>query len=618
MYLRLPILFGLLLWASSCYGAIYDDVADLPGTKFDFVVVGGGAGGAVVANRLTEEDFSVLVLEAGPSDRDLLSIEIPYLAGLLGTPYSWNYSTTVQPGLNNVTTIFPRGHVLGGSTSVNAMLYTRCSPEDYDRYANFTGDPGWSWESLKPYVFKNEKWVPPADGHDTTGQYDPAIHSLDGMNAVSLPGYPQPTDERVLRTTSELPDEFPFLLDINSGIPNGIGALTLLPSSMQLYSSRHSTGYVQATINGGKRSSSAVSYLGPDFINRVNLHVLPGAQVTKVVQSDESELSFNVVEFSASSEGSTQLFNVTAAKEIVLSAGAIGTPHILLNSGIGDAAELSEVGIQAIIDLPDVGKNLSDQPLIWNKWYVNDTNTWDDIFRNLTYRNELVTQWNETRTGPLVDTPFSHISWSRLPDDSPIFERVNDPAAGRNTPHLEIDIQNAWSIPPSAIPDTGNFMSIATCVVSSASRGTVKLNSSDPLDPPLIDPAYLASEFDVFAMMEAVKSAKRFLSASAWEGYVLEAYGGLVNATTDEALEEYVRGNAGTAAHPVGTASMSPRFADYGVVDPDLLVKGVSGLRVVDASIFPFVPAGHTQVPTYIIAERAADLIKAKWLGSIS
>ncbi|KAK0209044.1 aryl-alcohol oxidase [Desarmillaria ectypa] len=612
MHLHPPLLFSLFLCASFCYGAIYESVADLPSIEFDFVVVGGGAGGAVVANRLTEEDFSVLVLEAGPSDRDVLSIEIPYLVGLLAIgsdPYYWNYSTTMQPGLNNRSTVFPRGRVLGGSTSINAMIYTRCSPEDYDRYANFTGDPGWSWESLKPYVFKNEKWVPPADGHNTTGQYDPAIHSLDGINSVSLPGYPQPTDERVLRTTSELPDEFPLLLDVNAGIPNGVG-------------------YMQATINDGKRSSSSVSYLGLDYINRANLHVLLGAQVTKVIQSDKSELSFDIVEFFASSEGvcptfrvptrSAQLFNVTAAKEIILSAGAIGTPHILLNSGIGDAVELSEVGIQAVVDLPDVGKNLSDQPILWNKWYVNDTNTWDDIFRNLTYRNELVTRWNETKTGPLVDTLLSHIAWSRLPDNSPIFERVNDPAAGRNTPHIELDIQNAWSIPVSGIPDTGNFMSISTCVVSSASRGTVKLNSSDPLDPPLIDPAYLTSEFDVFAMVEAVKSAKRFLSAPTWEGYILEAYGGLVNATTDEALEEYVRENVGTAAHPVGTASMSPRFANYGVVDPDLVVKGVSGLRVVDASIFPFVPAGHTQVPTYIMAERAADLIKAKWLENTS
>ncbi|KAK0233885.1 GMC oxidoreductase-domain-containing protein [Armillaria fumosa] len=496
MYLHVPILFGLYLWASSCYGAIYESVADLPGTKFDFVVVGGGAGGAVVANRLTEENFSVLVLEAGPSDRDLLSLEIPYLVNLLGSEYTWNYSTTVQPGLNNKTILFPRGHVLGGSTSINGMIYTRCSPEDYDRYANFTWDPGWSWESLKPYAFKNEKWVPPADGHDTAGQYDPAIHSLDGMNGVSISGYPHPTDERVLRTTFELPDEFPFLLDINSGIPHGIG-------------------YMQATINDGKRSSSAVSYLGPDFINRANLHVLLGAQVTKVIQSDESELTFNIVEFSASSEGSMQFFNATAVKEIVLSAGVIGTPHILLNSGIGNAAELLEVGIQAIIDLPDVGKNLSDQPGVGNKWYVNDTNTWDDIVRNLTYRNELVMQWNETRTGPLVDTPPSHISWSRLPDDSPIFERLNDPAAGRNTPHLEIIVSNAWNIPASLIPDTGNFLSVWTTVVSPASRGTVKLNSSDPLDPPLIDPGYLTSEFDVFAMVAAVKSAKRFLSASA-------------------------------------------------------------------------------------------------------
>ncbi|KAK0481457.1 aryl-alcohol oxidase [Armillaria novae-zelandiae] len=568
MYLRLHILFGLYLWASSCYGAIYESVADLPGTKFDFVVVGGGAGGAVVANRLTEEDFSVLVLEAGPSDRDLLSLEVPYLVDLLGSEYTWNYSTTVQPGLNNKTTVFPRGYVLGGSTSINGMagLGRVLEPYAFKVIALKRSVMDANFIFIGTFL-QNEKWVPPADGHNTTGQYDPAIHSLDGMVAVSLAGYPRSTDERVLQTTSELPDEFPFLLDINSGIPDGIG-------------------YMQATINDGKRSSSSASYLGPEFINRENLHVLLGAQVTKVIQSDESELTFDIVEFSASSEGSMQFFNVTAAKEIILSAGAIGTPHILLNSGIGDARELLEVGIQAIVDLPDVGKNLSDQPSAGGRWYVNDTNTWDNIVRNLTYRNELVRQWNETRTGPLVDTPPTHILWSRLPDDSPIFERFDDPAAGPNTPHLEIGFSNAWNIPASLIPDTGNFISLGVSVVSPVSRGTVKLNSSDPLDPPLIDPAFLASEFDCGRAMS-------------WT-----AYGDLVNATTDEALEEY--------------PSMSPRFAEYGVVDPDLLVKGVSGLRVVDASIFPFVPAGHTQAPTYIIAERAADLIKATWLGSPS
>ncbi|KAK0208998.1 aryl-alcohol oxidase-like protein [Desarmillaria ectypa] len=472
--------------ALSCYGAIYQDAAEFRGTEFDFLVIGGG-------------------------------------------------------------------HVLGGSTTINSMIYTRASLEDYDRYANSTGDLGWFWENHMPSRsatcrIGNERWTPPADDHNTTGQYDPAIHKLDGMNAVSLAGYPHPTDKRVLSTTSEFPDEFPLLLDVNSGD-------TCKPRSMTA------------------GSSSAVSFLGLEFINRTNLHVLLNAQVSRILRSNRSELSFDVVEFSATSKGSTHLFNVTAVKEIIFSAGTIGTPHILLNSGIGDAAELSEAGVQVIVDLPDVGKNLSDQPKFRNKWYVNNTDTWDDILWNLTHRNGFVAQWNKTKMGPL---------------------RFSDPAAGLNTPHIELGIQNGWGLPATTIPESGYFMSIATCVVSPASRRSVKHNSSDPLGAPLIDPGYLSSEFDVFTLVEAVKSALRFVSVSAWDDFVLEPYGELAEATTDEAL-------------------MSPKAADYGAVDPDLLVKGVSGLRIVDASIFPFVPAGHTQVPTYIIAERTADLIKSKW-----
>ncbi|KAJ7121245.1 aryl-alcohol oxidase [Mycena crocata] len=589
MFWSSSLLF-LIVETTVCLGAIVDNVADLNklNLKFDFIVVGGGTAGNVIANRLTENpNHSVLVLEAGGSNADVLNIIVPFFAprATPNTAQDWNYTTTPQAGLNGRSLAYPRGFVLGGSSSVNYMVYTRGSKEDFDRFANVTGDNGWSWDSLVPYMRKNERFSAPSDHHNTTGQFTPAVHGFDGINTVSLAGFPSPIDSRIIKTTTEL-EEFPFNQDMNSGYQLGIG-------------------WGQATIKNGSRSSSATSYLAPRFISRPNLHILLHSRVTRVLQSTAG--TFRTVEFVQDLKG--KRFTLTAKNEIILSAGSIGSPQILLNSGIGNSSTLTSLGIQPVHDLPSVGQNLSDHSLLILGFLVNSTDTFEAAERNATLAAEQLAQWNNTRTGPLVDNPSSHIGWLRVPDNSSIFERFPDPAAGPQTSHYELIISNGLLAP---LPATGNFLGITTAVVSPASRGSVTLNSSDPFSPPLINPNLLGSEVDIFFMREAVRSAVRFAAAPAWADYVISPFG--FNSTdTDAELDEYIRDNAATVFHPVGTASMSPKGATWGVVDPDLIVKGLRGLRIVDLSVVPFIPAAHTQAAAYIIAERAADLIKGTY-----
>ncbi|KAK0437902.1 aryl alcohol oxidase, partial [Desarmillaria tabescens] len=355
-----PQLFVLLL-PVLCSAAIYESVAELPKLDFDYVIVGGGTAGNVLANRLTEqEDTSVLVLEAGQSTADVLISQIPFLCpqATPNTVLDWNFTTTPQPGFNGRAIPYPRGFGLGGSSAVNYMAYTRGSSEDYDRYARVTGDEGWGWDELQPYIRKNERLVAPADHHNTTGEFDPAVHSFDGVNSVSLPGYPRAIDGRVIQATQELSGEFSFNLDYNSGYHLGIG-------------------WEQTTVGNGTRSSSETSYLGPGYIDRENLHILIHTYVTRILVANESTLNdephFNTVEFTQ--DAGATIHTISPLKEIILSAGSVGTPHILLNSGIGDADELTAVGVTPTVHLPDVGKNLTDHPRWGVAWLVNDSNT---------------------------------------------------------------------------------------------------------------------------------------------------------------------------------------------------------------------------------------------------
>ncbi|KAJ7881410.1 aryl-alcohol-oxidase from pleurotus Eryingii [Mycena leptocephala] len=578
MYYKLgSVCIALALGCSVSFALVVNQSTNLSPT-YDFVVVGGGTAGNVVANRLSEnEDYSILVVEAGGSNENVLDIMVPFYCtrATPNTPQDWNYTTTTQPGLNGRSIPYPRGFVLGGSSSVNSMAYTRGSKDDYDRYARVSGDEGWSWDSLIPYIRKTEQFHPPT-GQNTSEQFDPAVMSA---------GFPRDTDARVFETTSDLNHEFPFNIDMNSGTPLGIG-------------------WSQWSINNGSRSSSATSYLAPRYITRPNLHVVLNTRVTRILQSGPH---IQTVEFASSAEVGPDRFYVTATKEVILSAGSIGTPHILMHSGIGDSQSLASIGITPVHNLPSVGKNLTDHPFLRTSWQVNSTKTFDDAERNATLASEQLEEWSTTKTGPLIDSTTSQIGWLRLQKNSSLLQHFPDPSAGPLSPHFELLFTNGIvGIPPP----TGNYFTISLGVVSPTSRGSITVNSTNPFDAPLINPNLLGSELDISIMREAIRSAQRFVGAPTLADYILAPIS--VNDTaSDTELDAFIRDHATTLDHPVGTAAMSAVDADYGVVDPDLRVKGLHGLRVVDASVFPFIPAAHTQAAVYLFAERAADLIKA-------
>ncbi|KIJ47886.1 GMC oxidoreductase [Sphaerobolus stellatus SS14] len=570
----------IVLW-SHCHQAVdAQSLSDLATKTFDFVIIGGGTAGSVIANRLTENPkFNVLVIEAGPSNDGVLDIMVPAFAfGLANTAYDWNFTMVPQVGLNGRVLTLERGHVLGGSSSVNGMDYTRGSSDDYDRFARVTGDQGWSWNNLQPYILR----CPPADGHNVTGEFDPRVHGFDGINFVSLGSNPLAVDQRVIQTTVDLKDEFPFSLDVNSGKPLGVS-------------------WVQSTIGQGERSNAARTYLAPKYRSRPNLHIVLNTFVTRVLPTGvNGPLDLRVVEIASNATGPR--IRVTATKEVITSAGSIGTPHILLNSGIGDKADLAALGIKSILNLSHVGKNLHDHPTTSVAFLTigKDVPTWQT---NATVLAENLAQWEANRTGPLVQFLGHHVAWTRIPSNSSIFKQFPDPSAGPNTPHLELTVGRS----------DGSTISCDVVAVTPTSTGTVKLRSNNPFDDPLIDPQFLTSNFDLFALREGIRTIRRFYSGPAWKGYIVAEIVPGANVTSDDDLNEYIRNTVSSFAHPVSTAKMSPKGASNGVVDPDLRLKGAKGLRIVDASVMPFVTAGHTQAPVYIIAERAADIIKAAW-----
>ncbi|KAI0687622.1 alcohol oxidase [Cytidiella melzeri] len=580
--------------ASVTHATLFQDPSKLSSNKiYDYIIAGGGAAGSVLARRLTEDpNVSVLLVEAGSSDYKNQNIEIPQFAGrLIGSQFDWNFTTTDQPGLNGRSILFERGHVLGGSTCVNFMAFTRGSKDDWDRWAKVTDDQGWSWDNILPYAKKMEHFVEPIDGRDISDEVDLSVHGRSGPVHSSVAGTMVSTDGRVLNASKELSAEFPFNLDQNSGFTLGIG-------------------WAQFTIADGERQSAALSYLD-SILTSHNLDIVVNTHVTKLLQTGTSGglPVFRGVQISQPGSGKFHVFN--ASREVIVSTGAAKTPQLLMLSGIGNPTELSKFGIKTIVDLPDVGANLQDQPLITSSWTVNSTNTLDNL-NDPTFAAEELALWQKNHTGELGLPTGNQNGWLRLPANSTIFKNTTDPSAGPSSAHFELILDDAFIGFSGAFP-AGNFFTGFTVVVSPSSRGSISLNSTNPFDAPVINPGYLTTEFDIVVMREAIKSLRRFMAAPAWNGWLIDEFGDFKQAQTDPEIDEYSRNNAQTINHVCGTAAMGKtgsKGAGSGVLNSDLTVKGTIGLRVVDASAFPFIPAAHTQVPTYILAERAADIIK--------
>ncbi|CAA7269421.1 unnamed protein product [Cyclocybe aegerita] len=565
--------FALLLLRSQPSEArLLQDASQLR-AQYDYIIVGAGTAGSVLSNRLSADPkTSVLVIEAGGSPDAIQAIAVPFLGVTLpGTAVDWNFTSTPQEGLNNRILRYTRGYVLGGSSSVNLMAWNRGSDDMWDHWARITQDAGWSWKAVEEYYFKTSRIVPPADGHDTTGQFVPSAHG-NGPVEVSLPGFPTQLDNRVIKTSKQLGGRFHHNIDLNAGKALGFS-------------------WVQSSIGQSKRSSGATAYLEP-VLNRTNLDVLTNTIATRILPSKKSPLTLNIVEIATSGQPSSARHNITATRELIVSAGVINTPQLLLLSGIGPSSALRTAGITPILDLPGVGQNLTDHPFIPNYFTVSSNATFDDVLRNET-----------------IFTANTQ-AFMRLPKSSPLLKRFGDPSSGPGSGHTEFGFMDGFAafgpLPP---PVTGHFLTLATAVVSPLSRGNISLNSTSPFDKPLIDPAVLTHEFDVGATVQSMKDAQNFVSAPAWDGFVVAPFGDLAQATTDELKVAYARKYATTVNHPVGTAAMSPKKANWGVVDPDLKVKGVEKLRIVDASIFPVIPEVHPQAVVYTVAERAADLI---------
>ncbi|KAF7300670.1 Aryl-alcohol oxidase-like protein [Mycena chlorophos] len=587
--LALCALFGF-----ATAGNIYTSPAQVT-KKYDFIVVGGGTAGGVIAARLSEiATVQVLVIEAGGLDNTTFFdlIYTPLLAGnAIGTEIDWNYSSVAQPELDGRVIGYPRGKVLGGSSAINNMIYARGSSDEYNRLASASGNTAWSWSNLKSYILKNEQHTSPWNNRSNAGEYNPAWHGT-GPLLTGLTADVFDLDNRVISNTKTFPSTYPFNLDPNSGNMVGIS-------------------WLETTVGNGMRSNSASAYVHPALNTRSNLDILVGTQATKLVQT--APKTFRGVQVAQGTCAPTYTF--TASKEIILSAGAIGTPQLLMLSGIGPATELEALGIPVVLNVPDVGRNMQDQPILGFQWQVDPSfTTLSPFFANETAIGAALAEWGQDHSGFAAgNTVVNTIGFLRLPNSSSLLSS-GDPSAGPSSPHFQLAFLGLFYANPGQTSPAGNYNSIAIVLQSPTSRGSVNITSNSAFVAPSIDPNFFATPFDMGAMIAAARTAEAFFSTSVFDGYLIGPAAETAAAfASDEALEAYIRTYTNSIKHPVGTARISKNTDATGVVGPTLLVKGLTGLRIVDASVLPYAPASFPQGEVYIIAERAADLIKSAW-----
>ena len=487
----------------------------------DYVVVGAGAAGSVVVRRLLDAGYSVHVIEAGPVDTDPAIRSPQDWPTLFGSPLDWAIFTTPQVHANNRRLFWPRGKVLGGSSALNGMIYVRGHADDYAGWAEVTGDPGWSWNRVLPLFERSRELLP-----------------------VSAICAPHPLSKAFVDAAIALGHK--PIGGFNSGETVGVG-------------------YNETTTCRGERMSAWRSFVTP-VLGHPKLTVTTDALVHRVIVENACAAG---VEFSVDGNEPARAY---AQSEVVLSAGALGSPKVLLLSGIGPAAHLESVGLSTVVDLPGVGENLHDHLLISNIYEARD-------------------ELPPGNANLLEAQLFAHSSLAdqHAPDLQPLFIHIPYPADGFPTP------EHGYTIAPG--------------LVAPRSRGTMRLGSADPAEPVLADPNVLADPYDLDAMVEAVVMCRDIGASPTFAPWRKAEVSPGPTARTRVQLRAFVRQAVGTYHHQVGTCKMGSAGDPLAVVGPDLRVRGVEGLRVADASIMPTVTHGNTNAPSIMIGERASDLI---------
>ena len=520
---------------------------------YDYIIIGGGSAGAVLAARLTEDATArVLLLEAGPRDSHPLYHLPAGFAKMTKGIGSWGWHTVPQRHMNGMTIRFTQARVLGGGSTINAQIYTRGHPLDYDEWRQ-AGCTGWSYEDVLP-------WFRKAEDNDS---FDNRWHGKGGPLGVSKPAAPLPICEAWFRAAGEL--GIPFNPDMTGERQEGVG-------------------YYQLTQRHVRRSSTAVAYLRP-AMSRPNLTVRTGAQVARIDIAHHRATGVTLV------DGTT----LTATTEVILSAGAIGSPRLLQLSGLGPADHLRALGIPVVLDQPGIGANLQDHIDLFVISECTGPHTYDRYARPL-WSAVAGLQYLLTRKGPVASSLFETGGFWYA-----------DPAARSPDIQFHLGLGSGIEAGVAAMPSGG--VTLNSAYLRPRSRGTVRLASADPLAPPLIDPNYWEDPHDREMSIRGLKLAQEMMRQPALKPFVLAERLPGPDVRTDQDYVAYACRHAKTDHHPAGTCRMG---ADaQAVTDPRLRLNGVAGLRVVDASVMPTVVSSNTNAATIMIAEKAADMIRA-------
>ncbi|KAJ7627389.1 alcohol oxidase [Roridomyces roridus] len=601
-------------------------------STYDYVVIGGGTAGITIASRLTEnKDVTVAVIEAGFNAEGLPEVFIPGFIGMgiAFTTLDWSYATIPQANLNGRTLTVNAGKALGGSTIINSMIFSRAEKEQYDAWGQLNNDNTWTWSALLPFFKKSELFTPPNVFQVANGvNYLPSVHGFNQSEGRVKVGFPNFFFEQsaLWRKAAEFLG-FAASPDLADGNPHAVG---VAPNS------------IDAANN--TRCSAACAYYTP-FADRENLVVITNATVSRILWANSSaqgKLVASGVEFILTSSNETQTVGVS--KEVVVSAGTIGSPKVLELSGVGNSTILKTAGVTPVLDLPTVGENFADHVHSWANSFTNITLTKDALLLNTAFAAEQKALWFQNRTGLYSALPRSlgiaapsdvftpsqlgsliAQAEANLTHFATEFSNGN-PALARGiaAQHsialalykenkelpLEMNLEPGYSGPTSfAARPARNYTTINSVLYAPLSRGRTHIVSSNPLTPPAVDPAYWAHPLDVAAQVGGIKLARRMLVAPPLNSIYNGEFEPGADKSTDGEIEDWLRGVVASDNHEVGSCSMMPQ-ALGGVVDTQLRVYGTMNVRVADASIIPFPVSSHLSSTVYMIGERAADIIQ--------